>query len=253
VIKKFRDRGRSFVLPERNAITMTAPFMRAYTELLVRTCHKRGAHAIGGMAAFIPSRRDEAVNKVALEKVRADKTRESGDGFDGSWVAHPDLVPVCREVFDGVLGDRPNQRERLREDVTVSAGDLLNVAATPGDITEAGLRNNIDVALRYLATWLDGAGAVAIHNLMEDAATAEISRSQVWQWIYNEVRLKDGPKVTRELVARLLDEELGKIRDELGEAYNAPRYDQAVALFKEVTLAEAYSEFLTTPAYERMP
>jgi malate synthase len=253
VIKKFRDRGRAFVLPERNAITMTAPFMRAYTELLVRTCHKRGAHAIGGMAAFIPSRRDEEVNKVALEKVRADKTRESGDGFDGSWVAHPDLVPVCREVFDGVLGDRPNQRERLREDVKVSAADLLNVAATPGDITEAGLRNNIDVALRYLATWLDGAGAVAIHNLMEDAATAEISRSQVWQWIYNGVELKDGPTVTRELVGRLLEEELGKIRAELGEAYNEPRYDQAVTLFKEVTLADTYSEFLTTPAYEQMP
>ncbi|XVQ13394.1 malate synthase A [Spirillospora sp. CA-255316] len=253
VIKKFRDRGADFVLPERNAITMTAPFMRAYTELLVRTCHKRGAHAIGGMAAFIPSRRDEEVNKIALEKVRADKTRESNDGFDGSWVAHPDLVPVCREVFDGVLGDRPNQRERLREDVRVSAADLLNVAATPGDITEAGLRNNIDVALRYLATWLDGAGAVAIHNLMEDAATAEISRSQVWQWIYNGVMLKEGEKVTRELVERLLEEELGKIRGELGAAYNEPRYDQAVALFKEVTLAEEYSEFLTTPAYERMP
>ncbi|GAA2458302.1 malate synthase A [Actinomadura vinacea] len=253
VIKKFRDRGPEFVLPERNAITMTAPFMRAYTELLVRTCHKRGAHAIGGMAAFIPSRRDEQVNKVALEKVRADKTRESGDGFDGSWVAHPDLVPVCREVFDGVLGDRPNQRERLREDVRVSAADLLNIAATPGDITEAGLRNNIDVALRYLATWLDGAGAVAIHNLMEDAATAEISRSQVWQWIYNGVTLKEGEKVTKELVERLLAEELGTIRAELGEAFNEPRYNEAVALFKEVTLADEYSEFLTTPAYERMP
>ncbi|WP_242890463.1 malate synthase A [Actinomadura litoris] len=252
VIKKFRDRGAEFVLPERNAITMTAPFMRAYTELLVRTCHRRGAHAIGGMAAFIPSRRDEEVNKVALEKVRADKTRESGDGFDGSWVAHPDLVPVCREVFDGVLGDRPNQRDRLREDVRVSAADLLNVAATPGDITEAGLRNNIDVALRYLATWLDGAGAVAIHNLMEDAATAEISRSQVWQWIYNGISLKDGPKVTKELVGRILDEELAGIRAELGEAFNEPRYNQAVALFKEITLADEYAEFLTTPAYERM-
>src|SRR5690349_20902918 len=197
VIKKFRDRGADFVLPERNAITMTAPFMRAYTELLVRTCHKRGAHAIGGIAAFIPSRKDEEVNKVALEKVRADKTRESGDGFDGSWVAHPDLVPVCREVFDGVLGDKPNQRDRLREDVSVSAADLLNVKATPGDITEAGLRGNVDVALRYLATWLNGSGAVAIHNLMEDAATAEISRSQVWQWIYNGVSTAEGKKITK--------------------------------------------------------
>ena len=253
VIKKFRDRGADFVLPERNAITMTAPFMRAYTELLVRTCHKRGAHAIGGMAAFIPSRKDEAVNKVALEKVRADKTRESGDGFDGSWVAHPDLVPVCREVFDGVLGDKPNQRDRLREDVSVSAADLLNVKATPGDITEAGLRNNIDVALRYLATWLNGSGAVAIHNLMEDAATAEISRSQVWQWIYNGVSTAEGKKITKEWVEQLLDEELAKIRAELGDAYNEPRYDQAVTLFKEVTLADEYSEFLTTPAYQQFP
>jgi malate synthase len=253
VIKKFRDRGADFILPERNSITMTAPFMRAYTELLVRTCHKRGAHALGGMAAFIPSRRDPEVNKVALEKVRADKTRESGDGFDGSWVAHPDLVPVCQEVFDGVLGERPHQLDRLREDVSVTAADLLNVSATPGDITEAGLRNNIDVALRYLATWLDGAGAVAIHNLMEDAATAEISRSQVWQWIYNGVALKEGEKVTKELVERLMDEELAKIRGELGDAFNEPRYNQAVALFKEVTLADTYSEFLTTPAYERFP
>ncbi|MGK5554972.1 malate synthase A [Actinomadura kijaniata] len=253
VIKKFRDRGADFLLPERNAITMTAPFMRAYTELLVRTCHKRGAHAIGGMAAFIPSRRDAEVNKVAFEKVRADKTREANDGFDGSWVAHPDLVPVCREVFDGVLGDRPNQRDRLREDVRVSAADLLNVKATPGDITEAGLRNNIDVALRYLAAWLNGSGAVAIHNLMEDAATAEISRSQVWQWIYNGVSTKEGQKITKEWVEQLLDEELGKIRAELGEAFDQPGYNQAVELFKQVTLADEYQEFLTTPAYVHFP
>ncbi|HXA60360.1 MAG TPA: malate synthase A [Streptosporangiaceae bacterium] len=253
VIKKFRSRGREFVLPERNAVTMTAPFLRAYTELLVRTCHKRGAHAIGGMAAFIPSRKDEEVNKIAFEKVRADKTRESGDGFDGSWVAHPDLVPLCREVFDGVLGEKPNQRDRLREDVNVSAADLLAVDKTPGDITEAGLRANIDVALRYLATWLNGSGAVAIHNLMEDAATAEISRSQVWQWIYNGISLKEGPTVTKELVEQVLEEELAKIRAELGAAYDEPRYNQAVALFKEVTLADDYSEFLTTPAYIQFP
>ncbi|ACY98809.1 MULTISPECIES: malate synthase A [Thermomonospora] len=253
VIKKFRSRGAEFVLPERNAITMTAPFMRAYTELLVRTCHKRGAHAIGGMAAFIPSRKDPEVNKVAFEKVRADKTREANDGFDGSWVAHPDLVPVCREVFDGVLGDKPNQRDRLREDVKVSAADLLAFDKTPGEITEAGLRNNIDVALRYLATWLGGNGAVAIHNLMEDAATAEISRSQVWQWINNGVTLKEGQKVTKELVEKIMDEELAGIRAELGQAYDEPRYNQAVALFKEVTLADEYAEFLTLPAYERMP
>ncbi|MEV0969347.1 malate synthase A [Microtetraspora glauca] len=252
VIKKFRTRGREFLLPERNAVTMTAPFMRAYTELLVRTCHKRGAHAIGGMAAFIPSRRDPEVNKVALEKVRADKTRESGDGFDGSWVAHPDLVPVCREVFDGVLGDRPNQLDRLREDVRVTAEDLLSVSKTPGEITEAGLRNNVDVALRYLAAWVGGLGAVAIHNLMEDAATAEISRSQIWQWIHNDIELADtGTPVTRELVERIIGEELDKIAAEPG--YDDKLYAEATALFKEVALDDDFAEFLTLPAYARMP
>ncbi|WP_433497311.1 malate synthase A [Sphaerimonospora sp. CA-214678] len=252
VIKKFRTRGREFLLPERNAVTMTAPFMRAYTELLVRTCHKRGAHAIGGMAAFIPSRRDPEVNRVALEKVRADKTRESGDGFDGSWVAHPDLVPICREVFDGVLGDRPNQLDRLREDVRVTAEDLLAVSKTPGQITEAGLRGNVDVALRYLAAWMGGLGAVAIHNLMEDAATAEICRSQVWQWIHNEIKLADtGAVVTRELVERIIEEELAGIAAEPG--YDEGLYAQATALFKEVALDDDFIEFLTLPAYERMP
>ncbi len=252
VIKKFRTRGREFLLPERNAVTMTAPFMRAYTELLVRTCHKRGAHAIGGMAAFIPSRRDAAVNEVALEKVRADKTRESGDGFDGSWVAHPDLVPICREVFTGVLGDRPNQLDRLREDVRVTAEDLLSVSKTPGQITESGLRNNVDVALRYLAAWMGGLGAVAIHNLMEDAATAEISRSQIWQWIHNGIELADtGAVVTRELVERIISEELGKIATEPG--FDEELYAQATALFKEVALDDDFAEFLTLPAYARMP
>ncbi|WP_326637360.1 malate synthase A [Streptosporangium sp. NBC_01755] len=252
VIKKFRTRGREFLLPERNAVTMTAPFMRAYTELLVSTCHRRGAHAIGGMAAFIPSRRDPEVNKIALEKVTADKTRESGDGFDGSWVAHPDLVPICRDVFDAVLGSRPNQLDRLREDVSVSAADLLAVAKTPGDITEAGLRNNVDVALRYLAAWMGGLGAVAIHNLMEDAATAEISRSQIWQWIHNDIKLADtGAVVTRELVEQIIDEELTKIKEEPG--YDEALYDQATALFKEVALDDDFAEFLTLPAYARMP
>jgi malate synthase len=253
VIKKFRARGRQFLLPERNAITMTAPFMRAYTELLVRTCHKRGAHAIGGMAAFIPSRHDEEVNKAAFEKVRADKTRESEDGFDGSWVAHPGMVDICREVFDGVLGDKPNQRDRLREDVSVSASDLLAVDKTPGEITEAGLRNNISVGLQYIATWLGGNGAVGIFNLMEDAATAEIARSQIWQWLHNDVELADGPKVTRELVERLVDEELGKIRESYGDAFDEERFADAVSLFTEVALADDYADFLTVPAYERMP
>jgi malate synthase len=253
IIKKFRTRGRDFVLPERNSVTMTAPFMRAYTELLVSTCHGRGAHAMGGMAAFIPSRRDPEVNEVALAKVREDKTRESRDGFDGSWVAHPDLVPICREVFDGVLGAAPNQLGKLREDVRVSAAELLAIDKTPGVITEAGLRNDVSVGLQYLANWLAGNGAVAIFNLMEDAATAEISRSQIWQWIHNDIPLDDGPVVTRELVERILAEELAAIREASGESFDEAGYDQAAALFAEVALADDYVDFLTIPAYERMP
>ena len=253
VIKKFRSRGQEFVLPERNSVTMTAPFMRAYTELLVKTCHQRGAHAMGGMAAFIPSRRDPEVNAVALAKVREDKTRESADGFDGSWVAHPDLVPLCREVFDAALGDRPNQLTRLRDDVSVSASDLLAVSKTPGTITEAGLRNNISVGLQYLTSWLGGNGAVAIFNLMEDAATAEISRSQVWQWMHNGVRLDDGQPVTRDLAERIIAEESATIREAAGPAFDEPRFEQAAALFSAVALADDYAEFLTLPAYEEMP
>jgi malate synthase len=253
VIKKFRSRGQEFVLPERNSVTMTAPFMRAYTELLVKTCHQRGAHAMGGMAAFIPSRRDPEVNAVALAKVREDKTRESGDGFDGSWVAHPDLVPLCREVFDTALGDRPNQLTRQRDDVSVSASDLLAVSKTPGTITEAGLRNNISVGLQYLTSWLGGNGAVAIFNLMEDAATAEISRSQVWQWMHNGVRLDDGQPVTRDLAERIIAEESATIREAAGPAFDGPRFEQAAALFSAVALADDYADFLTLPAYEEMP
>ena len=253
VIKKFRSRGQEFVLPERNSVTMTAPFMRAYTELLVKTCHRRGAHAMGGMAAFIPSRRDPEVNAVALGKVREDKTREAGDGFDGSWVAHPDLVPLCREVFDSVLGDAPNQLGKQRPEVSVTAADLLAVSKTPGTITEAGLRNNVSVGIQYLASWLGGNGAAAIFNLMEDAATAEISRSQVWQWRSNDVRLDDGQLVTTDLVQRIIGEELGKVRDSAGDAFDAPRFEQAVTLFTEVALADDYVEFLTLPAYEEMP
>jgi malate synthase len=248
VIKKFRTRGADFLLPDRNAVTMTVPFLRAYTELLVRTCHKRGAHAIGGMAAFIPSRRDPRVNEVALARVREDKTREANDGFDGSWVAHPDLVPVCREVFDGVLGDRPNQLDRARADVRVTASQLLAVRDTPGGRTEAGLRNAVSVGVQYLASWLRGIGAVAIFNLMEDAATAEISRSQVWQWLHNHVTLDDtGHRVTPELVERIADEEIAKLGG------GADAYAQARALFMEVAVADDFVEFLTLPAYERMP
>jgi malate synthase len=253
IIKKFRSRGREFVLPERNSVTMTAPFMRAYTELLVKTCHGRGAHAMGGMAAFIPSRRDPEVNAIALAKVRDDKTRESADGFDGSWVAHPDLVPLCKEVFDAALGTAPNQLGRLREEVSVTAQDLLAVAKTPGQITEAGLRNNVSVALQYLASWLGGNGAVAIFNLMEDAATAEISRSQIWQWVHNDITLDEGPLVTRALVEQIIGEELAAISGALGGAFDAALFDQAAALFTEVALADDYAEFLTLPAYERMP
>jgi malate synthase len=253
IIKKFRTRGRDFVLPDRNAVTMTAPFMRAYTELLVKTCHARGAHAMGGMAAFIPSRRDPEVNERALAKVRDDKLRESHDGFDGSWVAHPDLVPVCREVFDSVLGEAPNQLAKLRDEVQVSAAQLLDIASTPGTVTEAGLRSNVSVGLQYLASWLAGTGAVAIFNLMEDAATAEISRSQVWQWIHNDIRLAEGPQVTPALVERIIDEELAKIADAYGAAYDEGKFAEAVGLFKDVALADDYAEFLTVPAYEHMP
>ncbi|MFC7329602.1 malate synthase A [Marinactinospora rubrisoli] len=253
IIKTHRTRGRAFLLPERNAVTMTQPFMRAYTELLVATCHRRGAHAIGGMAAFIPSRRDPEVNRTALAKVRDDKARESGDGFDGSWVAHPDLVPVCREIFDEALGDRPHQIDRLRPDVDVKAADLLAVDSAAGGVTEAGLRNNVSVAIQYLAAWLGGNGAVAIFNLMEDAATAEISRSQVWQWLHTGVTLEEGTRVTRDLLERVIAEELDRIRGSAGAAVDGERLDRAVRLFTEVALADDYVDFLTLPAYERMP
>jgi malate synthase len=232
---------------------MTVPFMRAYTELLVRTCHRRGAHAIGGMAAFIPSR-DEAVNEAAFAKVRDDKTREANDGFDGSWVAHPSMVGVCAEVFDAVLGDRPHQVDLTRDDVRVTAAQLLDVGSTPGAVTEAGLRSNVSVGIRYLESWLRGAGAVGINNMMEDAATAEISRSQVWQWLHGSVELEDGQVVTRELVERVIEEEMAAI---LGSAVDpggdGARWDDARALFTDMALFDDYADFLTLPAYERMP
>jgi malate synthase len=253
VIKSFRTRGKEFLLPDRNSVTMTVPFMRAYTELLVRTCHKRGAHAIGGMAAFIPSK-DPEINEAAFAKVRDDKTREAADGFDGSWVAHPGMVELCKEVFTAVLGDRPNQLDKLREDVHVTAEQLLDVASTPGDVTEEGLRNNISVGIQYLESWLRGSGAVGINNLMEDAATAEISRSQVWQWLHNDVELSNGHRVTRQLVESMIDAEMAAIRDRLGEdAFSQGRWDDARATFTQMALADEYPDFLTLPAYERMP
>jgi malate synthase len=252
VIKSFRTRGKEFLLPDRNSVTMTVPFMRAYTELLVRTCHKRGAHAIGGMAAFIPSK-DPEVNEAAFAKVRDDKTREAGDGFDGSWVAHPGMVEVCREAFTAVLGDRPNQIDKKREDVHVTAEQLLDVASTPGEVTEEGLRNNVSVGIQYLESWLRGSGAVGIFNLMEDAATAEISRSQVWQWLHNDVELAGGRTVTRELVEEIIESEMGAIRERAGDAFDSGRWNDARALFTEMALADEYPDFLTLPAYERMP
>ncbi|HJU36852.1 MAG TPA: malate synthase A [Gaiellaceae bacterium] len=228
-IKKFRT--RDWVLPDRAQVTMTVPFMRAYTELLVRSCHRRGAHAIGGMAAFIPSRKDPEANEIALAKVREDKERESGDGFDGSWVAHPDLVPVCTEVFEAALGDRPNQLERLREEVVPDETALLSIPDTPGDVTDAGVRTNVSVGVRYLDSWLHGVGAAAIDTLMEDAATAEISRSQIWQWVRH----------------GRADEELVRREIEVVEAGG-----EAKELFAAVALSEELEDFLTLPAYERL-
>jgi malate synthase len=251
LIKYFRDAGPEFVLPDRNAVTMTTPFMRAYTELLVATCHRRGAFAMGGMAAFIPNRRDPEVNEQAMAKVRADKEREARDGFDGSWVAHPDLVPVCKDVFDRTLGTRANQLERRRDDVEVTAADLLDVGSTPATPTAAGLANNVAVALRYLASWLGGNGAVAIFNLMEDAATAEISRSQIWQWIHHSTPLDNGEVVTATLVRKVADDECTRLRAELGDdAFHRSNFQPARDLFEKVALAPSYSDFLTIPAYE---
>ncbi|MEU7345806.1 malate synthase A [Streptomyces bacillaris] len=253
IVKNFRDGGAKFVLPDRNAVTMTAPFMRAYTELLVRTCHKRGAHAIGGMAAFIPSRRDAEVNKVAFEKVKADKDREANDGFDGSWVAHPDLVPIALASFDAVLGEKPNQKDRLREDVSVAAGDLIAIDTLDAKPTYEGLRNAVAVGIRYIEAWLRGLGAVAIFNLMEDAATAEISRSQIWQWINADVVFENGEHATAELARKVAAEELAAIRAEIGEeAFAAGRWQQAHDLLLQVSLDQDYADFLTLPAYEQL-
>ncbi|MEV0091259.1 malate synthase A [Streptomyces sp. NPDC050738] len=253
IVKNFRDGGEKFVLPDRNLVTMTAPFMRAYTELLVRTCHKRGAHAIGGMAAFIPSRRDAEVNKVAFEKVKADKDREAGDGFDGSWVAHPDLVPIAMASFDAVLGEKPNQKERLREDVSVAPGDLIAIDSLDAKPTYEGLRNAVQVGTRYIEAWLRGLGAVAIFNLMEDAATAEISRSQIWQWINAGVVFENGETATADLARKIAAEELAAIREEVGEeAFAAGKWQQAHDLLLTVSLDADYADFLTLPAYEQL-
>src|SRR5215211_956149 len=231
IIKKFRNRPE-FTLPDRNKVTMTVPFMRAYTQLLVKTCHRRGAFAMG----------------------REDKQREAGDGFDGTWVAHPDLVPVAEEVFDGVLGDRANQIDRQRDDVQVGQGELLDIASTPGEASEEGLRNDVNVGIQYISSWLRGQGAAPIFNLMEDAATAEIARSQVWQWVHNGVKLAEGQTVTADLVRQTATEELDRIREQVGDDffYSEGRPDQSRALFEQVALADDFIEFLTIPAYEQL-
>ncbi|HXC79861.1 MAG TPA: malate synthase A [Candidatus Acidoferrum sp.] len=248
IIKKFRNRA-DFVLPDRAQVTMTVPFMRAYSDLLVKTCHKRGAHAMGGMAAFIPSRRDAEVNRVALAKVKEDKDREANSGFDGTWVAHPDLVTTATDAFDHVLGDRPNQLERQRPDVTVTPGQLIDVKVPNASITEDGLRLNVSVGVQYIESWLRGVGAAAINNLMEDVATAEISRSQVWQWIRHSSRLSEGSPVTADLVREIADDELAKLRERLGEALWAKgRFAEARQVFEEVALSESFPAFLTLVA-----
>jgi malate synthase len=250
IIKKFRNQ-RDFTFPDRALVTMTVPFMRAYTELLVKTCHTRGAHAIGGMAAYIPSRKDAKVNKIAIDKVCEDKLRETGDGFDGTWVAHPDLVPVATGVFDDKLGDKPHQKERLREDVKVTAEQLRDFRVPGGQITEAGLRTNINVGIQYLEAWLRGNGAVSIYNLMEDAATAEISRAQVWQWVHHPTAsLNDGRKVDTELVRKWIPEELEKIKGLFGERlYNSGKFPLAAQIFDKLANDTNFTEFLTLMAY----
>jgi malate synthase len=235
---------RRDVLPDRAQVTMTVPFMRAYTELLIKTCHRRGAHAMGGMAAFVPSRKDPEVNAAALAKVRDDKLRESGDGFDGTWVAHPDLVPVAHEVFERALAGRANQKERLREEVRVTPEQLLDTRVPGGTVTEAGFRNNVNVTLQYLNSWLMGTGAAAIFNLMEDVATAEIARSQLWQWTHNGAKLPDGRPVTQALYETIRGEELARLG---GPATG--RLREASEILDSLVGAKEFVEFLTFPAY----
>ena len=243
MIKCFRDRPE-FVLPDRTDVKMTVPFMKAYTELLVQTCHKRGAFAMGGMAAQIPSRKDKAANEEALAAAKADKEREAKAGFDGTWVAHPDVVSTAKAAFDEVLGDKPNQIDKQRPDVSVTPEQLLDAASTPGEITEEGLRNDVSVGFQYISFWLGGRGAAGINNLMEDAATAEISRSQIWQWV------KHG-KFTKDHVRQVLDEEMAKIREDVGEeTWQKGRPDETREIFERVSLGDEFPDFLTLPAYD---
>ncbi|WP_235825319.1 malate synthase A [Agromyces badenianii] len=246
IVKTFRSRGRRWVLPDRKAITMTVPFMRAYTELLVATCHKRGAHAIGGMSAFIPNRRDPEVTARALAAVSADKRREAGDGFDGTWVAHPDLIPTARAEFDAVLGDKPNQLDRLRDDVHVTAAELLDIPSIGGEVTEGGVQDNISIGIRYIESWLRGTGAAAIDNLMEDAATAEISRSQVWQWLNENTVTAEGTRIDQTSIVRLMAAAVAEL-----PRFEGDRFDDAISVFRTVALEPEFPTFLTVGAYAR--
>jgi malate synthase len=246
IVKTFRSRGRRWVMPDRRSITMTVPFMRAYTELLVQTCHKRGAHAIGGMSAFIPNRRDPEVTERALAAVAADKRREAGDGFDGTWVAHPDLIPTARAEFDAVLGDRPNQVDRLRDDVEVTAAQLLDIPSIGGEVTEAGVHDNISIAIRYIESWLRGTGAAAIDNLMEDAATAEISRSQVWQWLHDNTITAEGTRIDQTSIVRIMAAAVAEL-----PRFEGDRFDDAISVFRSVALEPEFPTFLTVGAYAR--
>ncbi|MFN8347487.1 MAG: malate synthase A [Spirosomataceae bacterium] len=250
IIKKFKD-FPEFILPDRTQVTMRMPFMRAYCRLLVQTCHKRGAHAIGGMSAFIPSRRDAEVNKIAFERVKADKELEAETGFDGTWVAHPDLVPVAKEPFDKVLGNHPHQKHVKRENDRIEAGTLINVFLEEGTITEEGLRANINIGILYIASWLRGVGAAAIHNLMEDAATAEISRAQVWQWLHHQVKTYDGRPITLQWYKNIFADEVNKIKEEVGEnGFVSDKYEAAAALFDKLVTQPQFEAFLTLSAYE---
>jgi malate synthase len=246
IIKNYRGRGQWYVLPDRASITMTVPFMRAYTELLVATCHKRGAHAIGGMSAFIPNRSNPEITALALERVSADKLREATDGFDGTWVAHPGLIETARAQFDAVLGDRPNQIDRQRPDVQVTAAQLLDIRSAGGQVTDGGVRDNVSIAVRYIESWLRGIGAAAIDNLMEDAATAEISRSQLWQWIHQDTVTAEGTTISRRFVEGLLAEVVAELPRTDGD-----RVDDAVEVFRTVALQEEFPTFLTISAYTR--